>query len=180
MPGNVTAHQWQGFVPYDSLPRSDEGGPAAGYVVSANNQVLRVLKFFVPAGGRVLSPAGPGVGSALPRPGVLCVLCVRRCRRPGRSVPGPSQVTPANYQLAPLLTHDWDAGSSGYRARRISTLLQEAVESGRKLTGETMRAIQLDTHSGLWEDVAVPVRCCPRLQLGTPACACWTELLPLN
>eukprot|EP01051_Picozoa_sp_SAG22_P010484 SAG22_NODE_947_length_6367_cov_23.437460_4_plen_47_part_00 len=39
MPGDVSTNGWQGWVPYDSLPRTDEGGPAKGYVVSANNQV---------------------------------------------------------------------------------------------------------------------------------------------
>eukprot|EP01051_Picozoa_sp_SAG22_P010482 SAG22_NODE_947_length_6367_cov_23.437460_2_plen_51_part_00 len=32
-------------------------------------------------------------------------------------------------------------------------LLQAAVEQGRKLTGEDMASIQLDTSSGLWPDL---------------------------
>ena len=88
--------------------------------------------------------------------------------------PSGPQVTPSNYQLNPVLSHDWDAGSSGYRARRITRLLcvrppppdnfplaarpsraeslgirsYEAIENGRKLTSEDMKAIQLDTQSG--------------------------------
>eukprot|EP01051_Picozoa_sp_SAG22_P010483 SAG22_NODE_947_length_6367_cov_23.437460_3_plen_55_part_00 len=37
------------------------------------------------------------------------------------------QPTPANYQLSPVLSHDWDVGSSGYRARRIEGLLQVSI-----------------------------------------------------
>eukprot|EP01052_Picozoa_sp_SAG31_P000107 SAG31_NODE_3_length_45830_cov_42.279701_34_plen_207_part_00 len=100
--GNSTKYDWKGYVPYNQLPRTDEGGPESGYVVSANNKV-----------------------------------------------------TPANYDR--VLTHDWDSGSSGYRARRISKMLSAAIEGGTKLSMHTMRNIQLDTHSGLWEDIAMPI-----------------------
>jgi penicillin amidase len=98
VPGNVSDYRWTGFVPYEQLPRTDEGGPAAGFVVSANNQVA-----------------------------------------------------PVNY--AAVLSGDWDAGSSGYRAKRIATALTDHIERGAKFTVETMAALQLDTHSSLADDL---------------------------
>jgi penicillin G amidase len=51
-------------------------------------------------------------------------------------------VTPAGE--GPFLTADWDYG---YRAQRLRTLLEEALDSGQPIDLETSRLLQLDDHN---------------------------------
>jgi penicillin amidase len=57
-----------------------------------------------------------------------------------------NQVVPPDF--TPFITSDWDEGSDGYRAKRITQLIRDkAAASGNKLTVDDMAAIQGDTVS---------------------------------
>ncbi|MFC6355019.1 penicillin acylase family protein [Luethyella okanaganae] len=85
VPGWTSAYDWNGFIPFDQLPRLHN--PPSGLIVTANNAAV------------------------------------------GPDTPG-------------MITKDWDLG---YRAQRITALLQEAIGSGARITIDTMDSIQADT-----------------------------------
>ena len=62
-----------------------------------------------------------------------------------------NRATPQNYPL--LITRDWSSGSEGYRARRITKLITDRIAAGGKVSVADMKAFQLDTTSGLAEDL---------------------------
>ena len=61
-----------------------------------------------------------------------------------------NRATPPNYPLR--ITEDWDAGSNGYRAKRIADRIT-ALINARKLTVADMKTIQMDTTSELARDL---------------------------
>ena len=64
-----------------------------------------------------------------------------------------NRVTPNGFK--PVVSRDWDEPSDGYRALRIQTVLLNAQQRGGHLPNHSlfsMRALQADTHSLLFED----------------------------
>ena len=61
-------------------------------------------------------------------------------------------VVSANNRVQPVgqapITADWDEGSDGYRARRITAMIAAGSAPPRKLTAADMAAIQSDVFSG--------------------------------
>ena len=67
----------------------------------------------------------------------------------GYIVTANNAVAPAS--TTPLLTRDWDAG---YRASRIVELIEDAIDSGGKVTAEDMSEIQADNANAFAEHIA--------------------------
>jgi len=74
--------------------------------------------------------------------------------------PAEGFLTTANNQITPPkpfykhdITYDWDAGSIGYRAKRITDLICQARKGGRKVSVDDMPTLQLDYRSYLVADI---------------------------
>ena len=79
-----------------------------------------------------------------------------------------NKVTPVGFEKKGyLLSHDWDASLKGYRAKRITHLIEKLSrkeaglstdDGGRNvLTTDDMRAIQLDYQSGWYDDFSTVI-----------------------
>ncbi|KAA0150460.1 hypothetical protein FNF29_05263 [Cafeteria roenbergensis] len=89
-----------------------------------------------------------------------------------------NRITPPAYKHN--ITFDWDAGSNGYRAKRITDMVCAGSSGGAKLSAADMRRIQLDSTTYLGRDVAMTVaaklensKLTPEAQAGKRALEGW-------
>lgn len=113
----------------------------------------------VRAGGRTgrWPVAGDGVGDDWDWEGFIPFEEMPATLNPpeGFIVTANNRITPPGYKHN--ITFDWDAGSNGYRAKRITDMVCAGGSGGGKLSAADMQRIQLDSTTYLGRDVAMTV-----------------------
>lgn len=70
----------------------------------------------------------------------------------GYIVTANNRITPYSWPVQYNVAYDWDDDSTGYRARRITEMIDNVIKSGGKLGIQTMAQIQMDEKSTLAKD----------------------------